>query len=380
MHTMQPTPFRISDRLALFPDSTRIHNDSLFIAGHDLSALADRYGTPLYVYDRATLDAAVESYRDALSVSYPSPSHITYAGKAFLCKALAEWTQIHQLLVDCTGEGEIAIALAGGVPRKNILVHGVNKSVEDLQAALEHAGTLVVDNLTELHRLQHLLLAQVPLLAHSTTPRLIPSLWLRLLPGVAVTTHHSHTQTGQHDSKFGMTRAEILEAARFCKTHNLPLKGIHFHQGSNFRDPEPLIPAIDLALDLAKEFGFAGEWHFCPGGGWGVAYHEDELPNPSIESYVRGIAEAVIEGCQSRGLELPHLHLEPGRSLIARAGVAIYRVGALKKRGDKTWLLTDGGMADNPRFALYSARYSCLPVTGVGREGSGKASIAGPYC
>jgi len=143
-----------------------------------------------------------------------------------------------------------------------------------------------------------------------------------------------------------------------------------------------LIPAIDMALDLAKEIGFEGEWHFCPGGGWGVAYHEDELPDPSIESYVRGIAEAVIEGCSQRGLDLPHLHLEPGRSLIARAGVAIYRVGAVKRRGDRTWLLTDGGMADNPRYALYGARYSCLTVTGVERlrSGSERVHIAGPYC
>jgi diaminopimelate decarboxylase len=111
-----------------------------------------------------------------------------------------------------------------------------------------------------------------------------------------------------------------------------------------------------------------------------VAYHEDELPNPSIESYVRGIAEAVVEGCQARELDLPHLHLEPGRSLVARAGVAIYRVGAIKERGHKTWILTDGGMADNPRFAMYGARYSCLPVTGVERERGGTVSIAGPYC
>jgi diaminopimelate decarboxylase len=95
---------------------------------------------------------------------------------------------------------------------------------------------------------------------------------------------------------------------------------------------------------------------------------------------VRGISESVIEGCQSRGLDIPHLHLEPGRSLVARAGVAIYRVGAIKKRGDKIWILTDGGMADNPRFALYGAKYSCVPVTDVGREPSAKVSIAGPYC
>jgi len=406
MHTVPPNPSQLSNRLALFPDSTQIRNDALFIAGQALASLADRFGTPLYIYDRLTLEASVKSYRDALSASYPFASHITYAGKAFLCTAIAEWTQTHDLLVDCTGEGEIAIAVAGRVPRKNILVHGVNKSASDLQAALEHAGTIVVDNLTELKRIQN----QISTSAHQqigkSANRQIGkspnqqigkslNLWLRLLPGVAVSTHHSHTQTGQHDSKFGMTREEILQAVQITKSANHqisklanhqiskspnPFNGIHFHLGSNFRDPEPLIPAIDLALDVAKEIGFNGEWHFCPGGGWGVAYHEDELPNPSIESYVRGIAEAVVEGCRQRGLDLPHLHLEPGRSLAARAGVAIYRVGAVKRRGERTWLLVDGGMADNPRHALYGARYSCLTVAGAGRESSERVSIGGPYC
>jgi diaminopimelate decarboxylase len=369
MHKISSHPYQISERLALFPDSTRVQNDALFIAGYDLGSLADQYGTPLYVYDRATLDSAVTDYQSALRKNYPAPSRLTYAGKAFLCKAIAEWTQSHDLFVDCTGQGEIAIAVAGGMPRENILVHGVNKSIADLQAAIKHAGTIVVDNLTELHHIRD-----------TFTNYQLPKIWLRLLPGVAVHTHHSHTQTGHHDSKFGMTRAEILAAAQFCREHNLPLKGIHFHQGSNFRDPEPLIPAIEMALDLAKEIGFSGEWHFCPGGGWGVAYHEEELPNPSIEGYVRGIAESVIEGCQQRRLDLPHLHLEPGRSLVARAGVAVYRVGAVKRRGNKTWLLTDGGMADNPRFALYGAKYSCLTVSGLGRAGTERASIAGPYC
>jgi diaminopimelate decarboxylase len=361
----------MTNRLALFPEATRVRGDSLFIAGHSLASLAADHGTPLYVYDRATLDLSVADYQSALRTYYAGKSTITYAGKAFLCKAIAQWTQSHSLMVDCTGEGEIGIAVAGSVPRENILVHGVNKSVADLQAALRHAATVVVDNITELKRTATLI---------TNNESLISSLWLRLLPGVAVSTHHAHTQTGQHDSKFGMTREEILQAATFCKEHKLPLVGIHFHQGSNFRDPEPLIPAIDMALDIAKEIGFSGEWHFCPGGGWGVAYHEDELPNPSIESYVCGIAEAVIEGCQARGLHLPHLHLEPGRSLVARAGVAIYRIGAIKRRGDKVWILTDGGMADNPRFALYGARYSCVPVAGISREQSGRVSIAGPYC
>jgi len=367
----------MTNRLALFPESTRVRDDSLFIAGHSLASLADRHLTPLYVYDRATLDLAVAEYKSALRAYYPGESRVTYAGKAFLCKAIAEWTHHHNLLVDCTGEGEIGIAVAGGVPREKIVVHGVNKSQADLESAFQNAGTIVVDNLTEI---KNVVTTSVVARQMTTEVATTPDLWLRLLPGVAVSTHHTHTQTGQHDSKFGMTREEVVQAVQIGNSANLPVNGIHFHQGSNFRDPEPLLPAIDMALDIAKEIGFKEEWHFCPGGGWGVAYHEDELPNPSIESYIRGIAEAVVEGCHARRLDLPVLHVEPGRSLVARAGVAIYRVGAIKKRGNTTWILTDGGMADNPRFALYGARYSCLPVTGLNRERGGKVSIAGPYC
>ena len=359
------------NRLDLFPTSTKIEKDILSISGHDLKTLAEAHGTPLYLYDNATMDNAADGYKTALRSFYPGPASVTYAGKAFLCTAIAQWAQFHELFVDCTGEGEIAIALAGGVPREHILVHGVNKSTHDLESAIQHAGTIVVDNLTEIRRLAELFTT------HSSN---FPDLWLRLLPGVSVDTHHAHTQTGQHDSKFGMTREELLEAAEFCKQHNLPLNGIHFHQGSNFRDTSPLKAAIEIGLDIAKEVGFASDWHFSPGGGWGVAYHEDELPQPDRNEYVRVIAENVIAGCKARGLTLPQLHLEPGRSLVARAGVAIYRVGAIKRRGEKVWILTDGGMTDNPRHAMYGARYSCLPVSGVSGERSEIVSIAGPYC
>jgi len=359
------------NRLQLFPVTTSMEKNSLSIAGHDLAALANKHGTPLYLYDRETMDTAAVGYQSALASHYPMAGSVTYAGKAFLNLAIAQWTQLHSLFVDCTGEGEIAMAVAGGAPREHIVVHGVNKSSADLKAAVDHAGTIVVDNLTELHRIAD----QFPISNYQ-----LPNLWLRLLPGVAVETHHTHTQTGQHDSKFGMTSAEIMEAAQFCKMNNLPLNGIHFHQGSNFRDATPLKAAIELGLDLAEEIGFKDDWHFSPGGGWGVAYHEDELPQPDPNEYVRVIAENVIEGCKTHRLPLPHLHLEPGRSLVARAGVAVYKVGAIKKRGDKVWILTDGGMTDNPRHAMYGARYSCLSVSSPGAERSEKVSIAGPYC
>lgn len=362
-------------QLDLFPITTKIENNKLTIAGCNIEELINDYKTPLYVYDKTTLDSAVDSYKRALASYYGTHASITYAGKAYLCTAIARWTQLHGLTLDCTGEGEIHIALNAKVKRENILVHGVNKSDADLKSAIQHAGIIVVDNPFELRKITNLKSS-------------VTNLWLRLLPGVTVSTHHTYTQTGHHESKFGMTREEIFQAAEFCKKNKMPLNGLHFHQGSNFRDPEPLIPAIELALDIAKEIGFEDEWHFCPGGGWGVAYHEDELPHPSIEHYVRGICEAVIEGCEKRNLSFPHLHLEPGRSLVARAGIAIYRVGAIKKREDKTWVLIDGGMADNPRYAMYGARYSCLAVSGVTEESDALSlskrseiiSVAGPYC
>ena len=235
---------------------------------------------------------------------------------------------------------------------------------------MEHGGTIVVDNLSELSRLAD----QFP-----NSNFQFPSLWLRLQPGLAVDTH-AYTQTGQHSSKFGMEREELMEAVQFCRERGLPLTGLHFHLGSQFRDPAPLKPAIELALDIAKQIGFSGDWHFSPGGGWGVAYHEDELPQPEIESYIHLIAETIFETCQQLGLDLPHLHIEPGRSIIARAGVAIYRVNIVKRQGEHTWLLVDGGMADNPRHALYGARYSALTVASPNRERSERVHIAGPFC
>jgi diaminopimelate decarboxylase len=111
-----------------------------------------------------------------------------------------------------------------------------------------------------------------------------------------------------------------------------------------------------------------------------VAYHEDDLPHPDVNDYVRVIAEEIVKGCEARSLTLPILHLEPGRSIVARAGVAIYRVGAVKRHEHVTWLLTDGGMGDNPRYALYQAKYTCLPVTGLSRERNERVSIGGPFC
>ena len=364
-------------RLDVFPLTARVETTGeyqcLTIAGCDLVELAERYGTPLYLYDQATLDAAVEDYRRALACLYPGETGITYAGKAFLCVAMAQWVQRQGLWLDCTGAGELGIAAAAGLQRERILVHGVNKSHADLAAALAQAGTIVVDNLPELHEL-------ITLVQQGTGPP--PELWLRIRPGLAVATH-AYTQTGQEDSKFGMDRAKAVEAVQICRQHGLPLTGLHFHQGSHFRDPTPIGPALERALNLIATLRAGSGWSpqvLCPGGGWGIAYHEDELPHPAIEEYVRFVAERLVAGCRRRGLSFPRLHLEPGRSLVARAGVALYRVGVVKRTPGRRWVLLDGGLADNPRPALYGARYSALPVWEPRRPAEGPAWLAGPYC
>ncbi|NJN82006.1 MAG: diaminopimelate decarboxylase [Caldilineaceae bacterium] len=287
--------------------------------------------------------------------------------------AAAQWSQRHDLWLDCTGAGELGVAAVAGVPSHRVLVHGVNKSPDDLEAAVAQAGVIVVDNLTELARLAEMAREQ---------PTRFPDLWLRIRPGVAVETH-SYRQTGQQDSKFGLSLDEALEAVALCQQHQISLTGIHFHQGSHFHDPAPIGPALDIVLDTVARLRSQHGWTpqvISPGGGWGVAYHEDELPHPPIADYVKFVAERLVAGCLARGLPLPRLQLEPGRSLVARAGVAVYTVGAVKQSATRRWLLLDGGMSDNIRPALYGARYSALPVVDPLREAPTPAWLAGPYC
>ena len=366
----------LATRLPLFPLTTETTNTpngpTLRIGGVDLTALAAQYGTPLYVYDQATMDAAATNYREALARHYPGEAGVTFAGKALLLTAAAQWVQRQGFLLDCTGAGELHIATSADLSNHQILVHGVNKSDEDLQAAVAHGGVIVVDNPTELARLALM----------ASSGRALPELWLRVRPGVAVETH-AYRQTGQHDSKFGFSIDEAITAVGIAVAQGLPVTGFHFHQGSQFFDPTPIGPGIDTVLDLVQMLHQRHGWlpkTISPGGGWGVAYHEDELPQPSVDVYIAFIAKRLIDGCQARGLPLPRLQVEPGRSLVARAGVAIYRVGAIKETPSRRWLLIDGGMADNPRPALYGARYSALPVTNPDRPALGPAWLAGPYC
>jgi diaminopimelate decarboxylase len=200
------------------------------------------------------LDNSIDAYQADLAKFYCGHSGVTYAAKAFLCLALAKWIQQHGLCVDCSSLGDIATCVAAGIPREQLLVHGVNKSTLELESACDHVGVIVVDNLSKLQRIIEI--------SHS---RREPDLWLRFQPGLAVETH-GYTQTGQAGRKFGMDSAEILQAAQRCREHTLSLTGLHFHQGSQFWDPAPRSLGIKHTLDLAQMVGFGSDWNLSPGG------------------------------------------------------------------------------------------------------------------
>jgi diaminopimelate decarboxylase len=281
----------LATRLSLFPLTTAVNTtangQALAIGGFDLNELAAQYGTPLYVYDQATMDAAANAYREAFARHYPAEAGVTFAGKALLLTAAAQWVQRQGFLLDCTGAGELHIATNADLSPHQILVHGVNKSDEDLIAAVEHGGVIVVDNPTELSRL-----AQI-----AAEGRALPELWLRVRPGIAVDTH-AYRQTGQHDSKFGFSVEEAINAVGRATKEGLPVTGFHFHQGSQFFDPAPIAPGLNTVLDLVQTLHQRHGWlpkTISPGGGWGVAYHEDELPQPSVDTYIAFIAQRLIE-------------------------------------------------------------------------------------
>lgn len=355
-------------RLSLFPLSTAIADDQLTLQGYRLQDLATQYGTPLYIYDAATLEHHYAAYVETLQHRYPAPFAITYAGKAYLSPRLIHWLERHGAWIDCSSHGEI-LTTRESSRRVPILVHGVNKSPLDLEHAIRHAQVIVVDNPSELQRL---------IACHKNGAHM-PDLWLRFQPGIAPHTH-SHIQTGHHESKFGMTTEELLYAVKEAQHNGLSIRGLHFHIGSQFRETSSLCAAIEQALDLAAQIFRSEEWHFSPGGGWGVPYHENDLPWPPIETYLTEMIACILKGVRARGLPLPYLHVEPGRSLIAQAGLAIYRIGTIKRRPSRTWLLADGGMADNPRPALYGARYTALPLRALSRPWDERVWIGGPYC
>lgn len=363
--------------LDLFPPSARVAEDGqLWLGGCLVSALGEGFGTPLYIFDEAALRGRCREYQGALASCYPGQSRVAYAGKAYLSLALAQLFAQEGLGLDVVSGGELYVAQQAGFPARRIHFHGNNKTPAELAAALQAGvGRVVVDNFYELQVLERLA-------AERRGP--VP-IWLRLAPGVDAYTH-SYRKTGLADSKFGFPlgtgQAERALTHAMDSPHLEPV-GLHAHIGSQIFDVAPFVEAVGVLLDFAEAMrasrGFALR-EFSPGGGWGVPGHEGDALTP-VDRYVRGVTDAVVGGCRLRGLDLPTLVIEPGRSIVAPAGVALYRVGARKEiPGVRTYLAVDGGLADNVRPALYGARYTALAATKASEPAQETVTVAGRYC
>lgn len=362
--------------LKLFPQTAQIASDGhLHIAGLDVIDLAREFGTPLYVYDAETISARCRAYRCALSSHYLAPAEVTYAAKAFLCVGVAQLIASEGLGLDVVSGGELYIARQAGFPTARIHLHGNNKSASEMAQALDAGvGRIVVDNAQELAELARI----------AATRDVVVPIWLRVSPDIDAHTH-TYRKTGLLDSKFGLPLA-TGDAARAVQaalsSPYLTLRGLHAHIGSQILELEPFCRTVEALLDLTEEMAWHGfSLHeFSPGGGLGVPY-VDADPGIEIETYVRSLSHAVVHGCQTRGLPLPRLVLEPGRSIIGPAGVALYTVGVRKEiPGVRTYVSVDGGMADNPRPALYGAQYTALVANKADQRPIETVAIAGKFC
>lgn len=351
----------------------------LAVGGVDLDTLADEFGTPLYVYDEATIRGRARAYRDALAQAYPGESLVCYAAKAYCAPWLLRMVVEERLGLDVVSGGELTVAQAARVPRNTTYFHGNNKTPDELELALSLGiGRIVVDNFEEIDRLSRLASAR----------GVQQEVLLRVAPGVEAHTHE-HIKTGAQDTKFGLSleTGSAEQAARAIKTAaGLTLVGLHAHIGSQVFELEPYGETIDRVVGLAARLRDTSDFtlrELSPGGGFGIRYTEqDDQPlAPGVVS--AAIAESVIRALSRHGFgdALPRLTIEPGRSIVGPAGVALYRVGSIKEiAGIRTYVATDGGMADNIRPTAYGARYLPVLANRMRAERDAVVAIAGKYC
>ena len=342
----------------------------LQVGGIALSELAQRYGTPLYVLDEATLRGTASAYRSALASCYPGQALALYASKANSSLAITAVVASEGLGLDAVSAGELLTAVQGGMPPERIVFHGNNKGLEELKLAVDLGVTVVADNWLDLE--------QLALLEPGQPVRLM----LRFTPGIECHTHE-YIRTGHLDSKFGFDPDQLEAVLRHLLTCPWArVTGLHAHIGSQIFELQPhrdLAGVMADALKLARELGHPVT-DLNVGGGLGIRYVASDDP-PSIQDWVRTVAEAVAGACQERGLDLPRLLCEPGRSLVATAGVTLYSVGSRKEiPGIRTYLSVDGGMSDNPRPITYQSQYTAVLADRPEAEATDTVTLAGKHC
>ena len=356
----------------MVPDTLARGDDQvLTVGGISIPVLAERYGTPLYILDVETIVNRATTWTAAVNPH----GTVYYAGKAFLCTAMVELMDRVGVGVDVVSGGELATALAAGMPPHRLLFHGNVKSATELAAAVSAPGlTVVVDSLEELRALSA---------AVARRPGSEPlAVLIRVTPGIEPDTH-DYVKTGQHGSKFGFPIGEEAQAAvaEALASPEIALVGYHAHIGSQVLDPAPMAETarrlMRFAVDVRKQMGF---WPGVVdvGGGVGVAY-QSGADAPNIAQVVQAVVAVVAEETPPT-LERPRIAFEPGRSIVADSGLTVYRVEVVKHTpGGPTYCAVDGGMGDNIRPALYGARYTA-DVAGPPRSGRTTVTLAGRYC
>ena len=363
----------------LMPIPTTIDSDNkIRIANYSISELATQFSTPLYIFDRSTIIDACQRYRRAFTTSYSaSEVRIVYASKAYTSPHIARIMKEQGFGLDVVSGGEMLVAQRAHFPMEHVSFHGNNKSEAELRLALAlRVGRIVVDNESELALLSRL--------AQELHTR--PTVLLRVAPEVETETHR-YLQTGHASSKFGFALAEAKRACEdILRADVLQLVGLHAHTGTMLREVRPYQECLECLFTLADEVYSKTKWwptEISPGGGWAVDTIDEEQPIPDISVLAQALQVSMQQAMARIGKNLPTpmLIVEPGRSIIARAGVAVYRVGARKTTaGGVTYLFVDGGMADNIRPALYGAQYTALPVEDVMRPATEMVCISGRYC
>lgn len=360
----------------LWPDTVDRREDGALCIGNIAAPkLAAAFGTPLYVYDEATLRTRARSILSTFRASYPN-TRVVYASKALLSLSILRILHQEGLELDVVSGGELFAGLRAGVPANQITFHGNNKSEQELREALAAGvGRIVIDNHFELA-----LIAQ--LTAHLGTR--VPVL-LRLNPGVDVHTH-AKIKTGVTDSKFGFPLWNGDAAKAVARTKAIPgidLVGYHAHLGSQLFDAETMGVAVNAMIEFAaamdNDHGVALR-EFSPGGGFGIAYTNNQK-EANINEWAATVSDALIASCEQHRLSLPELAVEPGRWIVGPAAIALYRVGARKEiPGVRTYVSVDGGMADNIRPSLYGAKYTAALANRAASGLRETVTIAGKYC
>lgn len=344
-------------------------------SGYDTVELANKYGTPLYLMSEEIIrDRCKEIKKDFLD-KYEG-TRAAYASKAFLTLAMCKIIESEGLGLDVVSGGELYTAIKAEFPMRDIMFHGNNKSYDELEMAVENAvGRIVVDNLEEIEIIEDIC---------NQKDKQIKIL-IRIAPGVEGKTH-KYISTGQKDSKFGIPLEEkIINMAvkNSMDSKHIELMGFHFHIGSNLFDNESYVEAIDHVMDIYKDlndkFGFVGK-EINTGGGFGIYYTEDDDVKP-LKFFTDTIMETIEKTCKIRNLEIPIVIIEPGRWIVGEAGMTLYTIGTVKKIKDvRTYVSVDGGLPDNPRPALYGAKYEAIVANKCDIERDQIVTIAGKCC